>query len=177
MQGALEEENLLGLLVRQLLFLTACVRVLLTPNLFFLVQDLRCIVPFDSVVVLGLMLLYALYKAYVVNVKAIANTIARLTILLLFRIYRVHDHFAVFGRWAREHCYGILRYVLQSFLGKVVQSLRHSQIRMFLDYAHEPIQIIERNEPVLIFVYVSKQKEVILKQLLIINDVELLSVG
>ena len=177
MQSALEEENLLGLLVRQLLLLAARVRILLTPNLFFLVQHLRRVVPFHSVVVLGLMLLYALHKAHVVNVKTITNAITRLTILLLLRINGVHDHFAVLGRRAREHCYGILRYVLQSFLGEVVQSLRHTQIRMFLDYAHEPIQVIERNKSVLVLVYVSEQKQVILEQLLIIHDVELLSIG
>lgn len=138
-QGALEEENLFRLLIRQLLLLTACVRILLTPNFFLLVEHLCRVVPLDSVIVFGLVLLYALHEAYVVDVEAIANAITSLTILILLCIYRVHDHFTVLRGRAGEHGNRILRYVLQSLLGEVVQSLRHSQIRMLLDYAHKPI--------------------------------------
>jgi len=113
--------------------------ILLTPNLFFLVEHLCRIVPLNSVIVLGLVLLYTLHEAHVVDVEAIANAITGLTVLILLRIYRVHDHFTVFRGRAGEHGYWILRYILQSLLGEVVQSLRDPQIRVLLDYAHKPI--------------------------------------
>lgn len=154
-QSTLKEENLLGLLVSELLLLTTIVRILLAPYFFFLVQDLCRIVPLDPVIVLGLVLLNALHEAHVVDVETIANSIASLTILILFCINRVHNHFAVLRRRTSEHSDWILGYILQSLLSQIIQPLRHSQIRMLLNYANKPVQIVERYQSVLVLVNVS----------------------
>ena len=96
MQSALEEENLFRLLITQFFFLATIVLILFTPNFFLFIQNLGSIVPFNSIIVLCLMPLYALNEANVVNVEAIANTITSLTILLLLCIYGVSDHFSIF---------------------------------------------------------------------------------
>lgn len=94
-QRALKEEYFFGLFVGEFFLVTAGMRVLLTPNLFFLVQNLGCVFPLEPVLVLSLVLLYAFDEAGVINIKAIANSIAGLTVLVLFCVDGLQDHLPV----------------------------------------------------------------------------------
>lgn len=95
-------------------------RILLTPYLFLLVEHTCRVVPFYLVIILALVLRYAFHKALIVNVEAVADAVAGLTVLVLLRVNGLHYHLAVLRRGAGEHGYAILVDVVQALLGEIV---------------------------------------------------------
>lgn len=134
MQITLEEKYFFDFFIGELLLLCATMWVLFTPNFFFLVQYRRGVVPLELVFVITLVPCNTFHEALVINVKAIANSVAGLTVLILLRIYGFHHHLAVFRRWSGYHCNWILGYVVQTLIRQLVKPLGYTQIRMLLDY-------------------------------------------
>lgn len=115
----------------------------------------------------------ALDEAFVIDVEAVTYAVAGLTVLILLSIYGFHNHLAILGGGSGDHGYWVLCYVVQALVRQLIKSLGHAEVGVLLDYAHEPIQIIERYQSIFVFLDVSQQEEVVLQQLLVVEDIKL----